>query len=99
LTLTDEERTLLWAILTVARDVTEVVFPVTIGATEATEATETTGPVDVTNYSDEFAAAFTPSKVELITAYAYAPRLGLVHHQTPGLVGRSVRSSPALVGK
>jgi len=93
----DEERTLLWAILTVAQDVTEVSFPKRTGATEATKpepagATEATGSEDVTELSDEFKEAFTPGKVSAIIDYARGPR--------PGMVGKGTAwSSPAMVGR
>jgi hypothetical protein len=96
LELTAEERALLRAILTLANEVTEVIAP---------EASEVTGPEGETSFSAEFAAAFTSSKAELISAYAHAPRPGTMGQgpsmigQGPGMVGRAVWASPAMVGR
>jgi hypothetical protein len=87
LDLKPEERDLLRAILTVARDVTEVVV------------SDPKGPA---NFSDEFANAFTASKVELVMAYAAAPHSSPSHitRSSPAHITRSspdhiTRSSPA----
>ena len=87
--LTAAERTLLRAILTVAQEITEVIVP------DASGATAVTGPEVETDFTAEFAAAFTASKAELIGEYAHAPR--------PGMVGRvttaAAWASPAMVGR
>jgi hypothetical protein len=83
--LTPEERGLLRAILTVARDVTEVSDPY-----------EESGPGGPVSFSDEFANAFTASKVELIMAYAAASHS--CHHPATHSAGAGlVTRRPALV--
>jgi hypothetical protein len=86
LELTTEERDLLRAILTVARDVTEGSDPCVVSDPDCSA-----------NFSDEFASAFTASKAELIRAYADASHAG--HHLVTRSAGAGLvtRSSPALV--
>jgi hypothetical protein len=92
-TLTEDEHKLLRAILTVAQDVTEVFFPESTGATEATE------PVDVPSFSVEFATAF-QAKARAIMDYARTWRPTLSQHGTAGLVDKGTGwSSPAMVGR